>query len=221
MLKNYINIHCHSAEPDVLVSVVNQLIDPEGKLQPPKVNFLYKSVGLHPWYLNESTFENQIVLLEELLKSGEYFAIGECGLDRLKGPAMPIQKRAFLAQVELAQRFSLPMILHLVKTHADILHLKKQIPDHLKLIIHGFTGNVIQMEQLTEAGFYLSFGEKLLKSNEKLEKAFRKCPLNQLFLETDTSNISIASVYQKASSLKGIELDKLVSQIKINFDKIK
>lgn len=60
------------------------------------------SVGLHPWYLNEVSMVEQLGLVERLAGDNRIRLIGECGFDRLRGPGLPIQQRAFERQAELA-----------------------------------------------------------------------------------------------------------------------
>lgn len=74
----------------------------------------FVSAGIHPWQLKED-FSLQMNQLTKLASSKNVIAIGECGLDRIKGPAIEIQIDAFRAQIDIANRVNKPMILHLVK----------------------------------------------------------------------------------------------------------
>lgn len=221
VISDLINIHCHSTDSEIFFSVFNQYVDTDLQILPPSKISGLRSLGIHPWYVNETSFEKQLACLRNELMTGNYFALGECGLDRVHGPSIDFQKEALLAQLEIAGELELPAILHLVRAYSDILEIRKQVSLSLKLIVHGFSGNLQQAKQLTDAGFYLSFGTALIRPQKKLKEAFLSCPLNQLFLETDTSSISIAEVYESASKCKGISMEELASQLKMNFDKIR
>ncbi|WP_304237724.1 TatD family hydrolase [Jiulongibacter sediminis] len=221
MSSDFVNIHCHSVETGVPFSVLNQYVDIDLRVIPLMEEAAFRSIGIHPWYMNEASFEKQFDFLKKEVFNRQYFALGECGLDRVNGPAFDFQKEVLLAQMELSQRHKLPVVLHLVKSYSDILQIRKKFSSDSKLIIHGFSGNALQVLQLTEAGFYLSFGTALFNPNKKLKEAFLACPHDRLFLETDTSETSISEVYKSASKWKEVPIEELVSQLKLNFDKLK
>ncbi len=220
MKTDFVNIHCHSFDPGIKISVQNQYIDTRLNLTPDKVQSSFKSIGIHPWFTSESVFAAQWKRLLEKIEEEEYFAIGECGLDRLKGPSLSFQEQVLAKHCQLAEKSGKPVILHLVKSYSDILGFQKKYRFGIAMIIHGFSGNSREAEKLTDAGFYLSFGVPLLKDSEKLSQALALCPGNQLFLETDTSKTPVSEVYEKAARLKAISLTDLSLQIKKNFDRI-
>lgn len=220
MTSDYINIHTHSHDPGNQFSVENVYVNAAGDLVPLKVNSQLKSIGIHPWYMNEETVQIQLETLERELRKGEYFALGECGIDRMKGPAIDFQEKVFAEQYRLALKYKKPMILHVVKAYADMLHFAKNYRPKIPLIIHGFIGNTLEAEKLVKHGFHLSFGEALLRERPKLKAAFLSCPLERAFFETDTSEVAIEQVYKKAAELKGISLDQLIIQVKLNFERL-
>ena len=171
------------------------------------------SAGIHPWQLNED-FSLQINQLKKLASCKNVIAIGECGLDRIKGPAIEIQIDALRAHIELANRVNKPLILHLVKAYSDILafaHLMKT-----SWIVHGFKGNSIEAENLIKKGARLSFGPLLL-TDEAMQALFTSIPLDCIYLETDTKRVLIDEMYQKAALLRNLEIDDLRRGIWLNF----
>lgn len=89
----------------------------------------YLAPGLHPFYIEQHQPED-LLALESLLKQQQCLAVGEIGLDTfLKQHKQPDvlqqQKNYFTAQLELAQQFDLPVLLHIRKSHADVLALLK------------------------------------------------------------------------------------------------
>jgi TatD DNase family protein len=173
----------------------------------------FVSSGIHPWQLEED-FSSQLNQLAKLASSKNVIAIGECGLDRIKGPAIEIQLDAFRAQIDIANLVKKPMILHLVKSYSDILaisHLMKT-----PWIVHGFKGNGIEAENLLKKGARLSFGPRLL-TDEAMQALFTSIPLENIYLETDTKRVLIDEMYRKAALLRNLEIDDLRTSIWLNF----
>ena len=171
------------------------------------------SAGIHPWQLKED-FSLQINQLTKLASCKNVIAIGEFGLDRIKGPAIEIQVEAFRAQIALANRVNKPMILHLVKSYSDILafaHLMKT-----SWIVHGFKGNGLEAENLLKKGAKLSFGPRLL-TDETMQVLFSSIPLDCIYLETDTKRVLIDEIYRKAALLRNLKIDDLRTGIWLNF----
>jgi len=211
-LHPFINLHTHR-KPQLSQEYVVR----NGYLLPLDVlnNMPYVvSCGLHPWLISKNHFE-QLNHLEDLIyKVPNVCAIGECGLDRVKGPPMEIQMEAFNIQIRLANQYKKPLILHLVKTYSDFLAISKKIM--VPCIVHGFKGNATEANQLIQSGASLSFGPRLL-NEPKLQEIFTQIPLNKVYLETDTKPITIDTVYNKAAALKNLNLDVLREMIWNNF----
>ncbi len=172
------------------------------------------SCGLHPWLISNNHFE-QLNHLEDLINNvPNICALGECGLDRVKGPAMEIQLEAFKIQIQLANHYRKTLILHLVKTYSDFLAISKKI--QVPCIVHGFKGNATEANQLIQSGASLSFGPRLL-NDLKTQEIFTQIPLNKVYLETDTKPIMIDVVYNKAAALKNLDLVVVRETIWNNF----
>ncbi|MGX8690101.1 MAG: TatD family hydrolase [Bacteroidaceae bacterium] len=152
------------------------------------------SAGLHPWQV---TGEDEAALkaVEELLSLPQVIAVGECGLDRLKGPSAEIQEKVFIRQTELSEKYRKPMILHVVRAMDDLIRFMKQVKPAQKWLVHGFRGGPEQMEQLWCNGILVSFG---IKFNPE---SLRQVPADRLLLETD-GNSTIADVISAASDVR-------------------
>ena len=85
-------------------------------------------------------------------------------------------------------------------------------------IYHGFEKAAL-VEDIVNSTTYLSFGAALL-TNLKLQEALLKVPLNQLFLETDTADSSILTIYAFVSKVKNIPLQELEISIEQNFKRV-
>jgi TatD DNase family protein len=115
------------------------------------------SIGIHPWWAEVEHSEK----FEKLFEQGvppSVVAIGECGIDRVRGAAIEVQKTIFHRQVQLASTFNLPVIVHQVKGISDVLHEIKQFP-YTVFVFHGYLGNPEQTLQLLKHNVFFSFGE--------------------------------------------------------------
>ena len=172
------------------------------------------SCGLHPWLISNNHFEQLNHLEEIIYQVPNVCAIGECGLDRVKGPPIEVQLDAFKIQIQLANQYKKPLILHLVKTYSDFLAISKKIM--VPCIVHGFKGNTTEANQLIQSGASLSFGPRLL-NDLKLQEIFIQLPLNKVYFETDTKPITIDAVYNMAAALKNLDLVVVRETIWNNF----
>jgi TatD DNase family protein len=116
--------------------------------------------------------------------------VGEIGLDGfVPGLDMALQQHHYQAQLKLAQRFDLPVILH-VRRSADLL-LKglRQTPVQGG-IAHAFNGSLQQAQQFIAMGFKLGFGGALtFERANQLRLLATELPLDALVLETDAPDI--------------------------------
>ena len=115
------------------------------------------TLGIHPWHADSDIDWNKF---EEMLRLPAIVGIGEAGLDSIKGPSMDIQLPVFEKQIELADKYNLPLVIHSVRNNHVILKLKKELKPHVPWIIHGFRGNTEAARQLIDAGIHLSLGKR-------------------------------------------------------------
>lgn len=176
------------------------------------------SLGLHPWKLTESWLENfqEIKLLFKKIKP---LALGEFGLDRIKGPDLKIQEKVFCAMVSLSEEIGLPCILHSVRSYEKIIYWHKNLKPNNKWIIHGFNGNKRIAFEFWNRGIYTSFGESIIRT-VKSKEVFIESPLDMFFLETDESGKDIYEIYESASKIKNMQMEKIEKSILQNFYKI-
>jgi TatD DNase family protein len=214
MSKSFVNIHTHTARTDDnLIQIVN--LD----LKQPCPEQGYYSYGIHPWEADKDDFQMEISLkkLEERLKSPTVLALGEAGLDKMHKASFEQQIVLFERQIELSEALQKPMILHDVRSHNEIIALRKKHQAQQPWILHGFSGTEQDVKQLIGQGIYLSVGESLLYPERKIYKSFKFIDLNFLFLETDMAEIGIEAVYVAAAKLLGIDNNALRAQIFTNF----
>lgn len=171
------------------------------------------SVGFHPWHVDSSQRVDSIKqVLEPYLVNKKCVAIGECGLDKLKGPSLDIQLAVFEEHISLAAAYNLPLIIHCVKAFDELVALRKTHPTG-KWIVHGFSKNVETANQLVKYDISLSFGVNLLK-HKKSQLAFQATPISHLFLETDMADTQLISdLYAYGALLKSLPLETFEEEI--------
>jgi TatD DNase family protein len=178
----------------------------------------YYSVGLHPWYLNEQTADKEFEIAIGAALKKNVLAIGECGLDKVCKTDWKLQKKWFEAHISLAIQWGKPMIVHCVKAFWEVrIELKKNWMEE-PVIFHGFNRGTVLANELISAGYYLSFGKHLMQ--EHSAEVFAALPLNQVFLETDASELPIESIYQRAAAIRNLSIESLAIQMQNNFEKV-
>lgn len=210
----YFNFHTHQfTNQSNILELVNQY---------PKdfdAEIPFYSIGIHPWYIDESRIDEDLKIIEEKLQTQNCLAIGECGLDKRIEVPFDLQVSVFEKQLELAEKYRKPVVIHCVAAYQEVMAIKKKRKVTVPLIIHGFSKNNQLAEQLIAADFFLSFGKYLLK-NPDLKSVFQNVPNDRFFLETDTIEESIQQVYELASEYKELNLIELEEVISSNYRNI-
>lgn len=210
----YFNFHTHqfTNQSDVL-ELVNQYPKDFDEAIP------FYSIGIHPWYIDESRLDIDLKIIEEKLQTKNCLAIGECGLDKRIEVPLDLQILVFEKQLALAEKFKKPVVIHCVAAYQEVIEIKKRFNITVPMIIHGFSKNKQVAAQLITAGFYLSFGKYLLK-NPDLETVFQAIPNDRFFLETDTIEETIQQVYQIASEYKKLNIKELQNIISSTYKSV-
>lgn len=123
--------------------------------------------------------------LEELLRTGAV-AVGEIGLDYYRNLSpREAQLAAFRAQLRLARRLDLPVVLHQRAAEEDFFAvLAEEGP--VKGVMHAFSGGLAQARRAVALGLHLGIGGPLTyPKNHALREAVRAVPLDRLLIETD------------------------------------
>jgi len=206
---DFFNIHTHSlVHPESEILAQSPDLFPSDKLP------VYTSIGIHPWFLTEENAESQWKALQKQVSHPSVLAIGEGGLDKLKGPDMELQVKILKQQVALSEEKSLPLIIHCVKAFNELIQLKKELRPHQPWIIHGFRGKEALAIDCIRHGFYLSYGEHFQ------ENALKATPQEKLFIETDESEVPVQEIYQSIALVHGIGLQELMESVKKNVKEV-
>lgn len=152
------------------------------------------SVGIHPWTTLDSPSPEVWEALESAAADPQVVAIGEAGVDLLKGGPMFRQLQVLKRQIELSESCAKPLILHDVKAHDILVGLKRDLLPAQPWIIHGFRGKPSVATMFLNAGMYLSFGEKFNPDSLTV------VPADRLLAETDESSLSIEEIIAALSA---------------------
>lgn len=146
---------------------------------------VYGGAGIHP-ECAASLPADWLSQVENMLCQEKMVAVGEIGLDYHWLDLCPKdrQKEVFAAQLELANRLSLPVVVHDREAHADTLALLQEYRP--KGVVHCFSGSVETARELINLGLYLGFGGAVTFKNARHSpEVAREIPLDRLLLETD------------------------------------
>lgn len=184
----YIDFHSHRdpTEPDIVAVV-------DGR----------DTWGIHPWRADEEFVVPDLT---------DKLAIGECGLDAVRGASKERQEAVFLQQIALSEEARKPLVIHCVKALDRLLRLRRELHPAMPWMLHGFRGKPQQLRSLLDAGFYVSFG---FRCNEE---SLRRCPTEFLMLETDADEEhSISKIYNIAAVAQGISMINLCDAMAKNY----
>lgn len=177
------------------------------------------SIGIHPWHIDKNRVEADLIIIKEKLSLTECLALGECGLDKRIEIPMSLQIEVFERQIELAEQFQKPLVLHLVAAYDELIAINKRFKISVPIILHGFSKNSQVANQLLDNGFYLSFGKYLIL-NQELHSVFKAIPNGRFFLETDMISETLEEVYGLAAKIKGISVEELKVIVAKNWKRV-
>lgn len=154
---------------------------------------LVYTLGIHPLYTNQAQ-ESDIATLEkhivESLSDPRFVGVGEIGLDYFVEDLDPHKQEFFFnAQLDLAQKYQLPVILHVRRSQDAILKSlrRRNISGG---IAHAFNGSFQQAEQFIELGFKLGFGGAATYERAlQIRRLLKELPLDSIVTETDSPDI--------------------------------
>ena len=151
-----------------------------------KYPYIYAALGFHPENIGDER-KGDLDLIEQLLETEDRaVAVGEIGLDYHyeEGAPKGTQIELFSRQVEMANRLSLPIIVHDRDAHEDTMNiLKKYKPQG---VVHCFSGSVEMAREVIKLGMYIGLGGvTTFKNARKSIEVAKDIPLDRLLLETD------------------------------------
>ena len=249
-MKNIFDTHAHyddkafDEDRDALFSsmfaenvccVVNQGTDIASSMRSiefaEKYDGVYAAVGLHPECLNENSMSD-ISEIEKLADHPKTAAIGEIGLDYYYDIPKDLQKRVFIAQIELANALSMPVNIHDREAHGDTMDILRQMKP--KGILHCFSGSVEMAKEIVGLGMYIGIGGVVtFKNARKTVEVVSEIPLERIVLETDCPYLSpvpnrgkrndstnIRYVAQRIAEIKSLTEAEVLNTTKANAKRV-
>ena len=196
-----------------------------------KYPFVYTTIGVHPSDCAEMD-EEELKWLEEKCADEKAVAVGEIGLDyHYDEPSPDIQKKWFEAQIELARKVKLPLIIHSRDAAKDTLDIMKAL--HTEEIggdIHCFSYHVEIAREYLNMGFFIGVGGVVtFKNGRKLREVVEYAPIEQIVIETDSpylspepfrgkrnSSLNLPYVVDKIAEIKGLTPEKVIEITEAN-----
>ncbi len=196
-------VEMHNAEVVEIISMHKDVKNREG----------WFTLGFHPWWLHETLSDDDLQNMKSSLASDELcLALGECGLDGLKGASTQIQEKNFELQLALADEMKAPVIIHCVRRYDRLLQIRKNWL-HQSWVVHGYRRNKILTQQMLDENIKVSVSP-FEGANESFVETLQYLPDTAFFLETDSDHrLGIVARYQLMANLRKIDIFALREQM--------
>ncbi|MDO6691830.1 TatD family hydrolase [Aliiglaciecola sp. 3_MG-2023] len=197
-----------------------------------KTSMLEYGLGIHPYFIKQSEqahLDNLITLLEQ---HSSVRAVGEIGLDFFDTDQQSEIKQQdfFSQQLDIANQYKLPVIIHHRRSHNAIIQSLKHQNFQQAGVIHAFSGSYQQAKTYLDLGFKLGFGGVITYPRaRKTRDVLKRIPLNAVVLETDAPDMPICGkqgrrnspeflpeIAQQIAQIKGVSLDEVINHTTAN-----
>lgn len=183
--------------------------------------YIYFAAGIHPENIDS---ESTLADIETISKHKKCVAIGEIGLDYYwVSDNKNRQIELFEAQLKLAGRLGLPVIVHDRDAHADTLALLKKYRP--RGVVHSFSGSPEMAKEILSIGMYIGIGGVVtFKNAKRLPDVVKLLPADRFLLETDAPYLTpvpyrsklnnsamILLTAQKIAELRNTDTEKILA----------
>jgi len=197
-------------------------------------DIIYLMSGLHPTDVKKD-FKDELEFVVNSLKTHDYIAIGEIGIDlHWDKSFLKQQQEAFRFQIRLAIKNDLPIVIHCREAFDEIFEiLDKENCDKLRGVFHCFTGTLAQAKRAIDLGFVLGIGGVVTFKNGGIDKFLNQIDLKHLVLETDSPYLApvpfrgkrnessyIIHVIEKLSEIYGLSKEEIADITTKNAEKV-
>ncbi len=155
---------------------------------------MYAAVGIHPEdvQFGGGALDDEMAALCELLDTREkrlknkIVALGEIGLDyHMENPDKARQAEFFEAQLALAEKLDIPVLIHDREAHGDCFEAVLRHPN-VRGVFHSFSGSAEMARELVRRGWYISFsGVVTFKNARRVGEVAVGIPRDRILVETD------------------------------------
>jgi TatD DNase family protein len=223
-MSNYKEIieECNKKDISMIINAINIETSKDIIELSKKYKNVYAAIGLN-YDTIDSVVEEDLIKLEELIKKEKINAIGEIGLDYYwTKDNKDKQIKFFKAQLELAKKYDLPVIVHARESIQDVFNIIKEYGIK-KGTMHCYSGSLEMAKEFIKLGFKIGIdGPITYKSNKKGVAVVKNIDLKDILLETDSPYLTpepyrgkqnepsyIPFILRKISELKGIGEDEV------------
>lgn len=183
-------------------------------------NFILSVIGIHPESIDD---KDNLDKIEELIKTNKIYAIGEIGLDYYwVKDNKEVQKELFIQQIELAQKYNLPIVVHTRDSIQDTFDILKE--HRVRGVIHSYSGSVEMAREFIKLGYKLGIGGVLTFKNSRLYEVIENINLEDIVLETDSPYLTpepyrgkqnnpsnVYFVAKKIAEIKNVSVDEVLN----------
>ena len=198
------------------ITKVNQNENSDSKVE--KNNYP-QSVG-EMWKQNIEEIDK---LINANLSSKRIVAVGEIGLDYHYDTDKKIQYEAFSKQIDIANKYNLPIVIHTRDAIMDTLTILKENPANKKGVFHCCPLNRELVKEALKLGFYISMaGPITFKNSKNANEIIEMCPLERILIETDSPYLApepvrgtrndsrnLKYIAHKIASVKGVTIEEV------------
>ena len=191
---------------------------------------VYASAGFHPIYIKDKNEKVEDIINEnfysKIVKNLKVVAIGEIGLDyyHTKDENLKeLQKKVLRRQIEIAKKFSKPIILHSREATDNLMEIVKEFLP-LNAVIHCFSESGETAKKYLDMGLLISF-TGIITFTDKYDETIKNIPLDKIMIETDAPYLApvphrgerneplfVKYVAQKIADIKKISLEEVAEQ---------
>ena len=197
-----------------------------------KYEFIYSICGISPNDIPQSEQElwKDVAEISKIIKenkTNKLVAIGEIGLDYYWNKEnKELQKEAFIKQIDLANEFNLPIVIHSRDASVDTIDIIKKHQVKKSGIFHCCQPNQEMVRQALELGYYISFaGPITFKNSKNAPEVIKMVPIDRILIETDSPYLApepnrgkrndcrnVKYVAQKIADVKGYSLEEVTKK---------
>lgn len=196
-------------------------------------DYVYAAAGIHPECAKDAP-EGAAEQLEALLAAPKVVAVGEIGLDYHFEENAPrdVQKALFEAQLLLAKKHALPVIVHDRDAHGDTMALLRK--RRTAGVVHCFSGSVEMAREVVALGMYIGLGGAVTFKNARVPvEVAAAVPLERILMETDCPYMApvpfrgkrndstlIAYVAARVAEIRGITAQEVLNASRQNAERL-
>lgn len=191
-----------------------------------KYPFIYTTAGISPNDLGED-WEQDIEEIDKIimdnLNSGKILAVGEIGFDYHYDTDKKIQYEAFSKQIDIANKYDLPIVIHTRDAVMDTITMLKEKTVKNKGIFHCCPLNRELVKEALKLGYYISMaGPVTFKNSKNADEIIQMVPTDRMLIETDSpylapepvrgttnNSINLKYIVKKIASVKGMSEEKI------------